>query len=143
MSAMRFKRYDLPFPVYLVTGAVLAYFKWLGLGLADFSGHPLFQFGIFLICLILILQFLRYRPTFAAKSQATKEKGSQFVYFGQGYLESIAIGTFSWMLNWTPCSPWIKLFVFLAAVSFIDFLFTKRSTTDASEVLQYPDIGRP
>ncbi len=143
MCAMRFSRYELPFPVGLAAGGIFIYFNWLGLGLVEFSGHPWLQLGIFLVSVLLALLFLRYRPTFMAKSPTTEEERHRFIYFGQGYLESIAIVTFGWMLNRVPCSPWIKLFVFVAAVSSIDFLLTKRSTTDASDASQYPDIGKP
>jgi hypothetical protein len=143
MCTVRFSRYELPFPAGLTTGGIFIYFNWLGLGLLKFSTHPWLQLGIFGVSVLLALQFLRYRPTFLAKSPIAEEGRHGFTYFGQGYFESIAIVTFGWMLNRIPCSPWIKLFVFVAAVPVIDFLFTRHSITDASEVSRYPDIGRP
>lgn len=139
--SMKFSQYEMRFPIYLVTGAVVVYFNWLGLGLANLSGHRLLQIFA-LIGVFLFLHVLRYRPTFMSISRTTQQ-ARRFVYLGQGYVEAVVFGVFAWGLNKVPCSPWIKLFVFLAAVPIVDFLMTKGAMKSTSEVLHYPDINRP
>ena len=86
---------------------------------------------------------MRYYPTFAI-GRPLDVRTEEFFFTGQGYVEAISIAALGFVLSWIRCLPFIKYFLFLAALPAIHFLFTKRVNAQTpGQVLHYRDINRP
>lgn len=135
---LRIKKYTLLFPTIPVVWAILLYFNWVGLTMARLSGGPIPRILV-LSGHVLLLFLTSYYPTFERESAQRAE----FFFTGQGYFEAASVATLGWILNWISCIPVIKYVLFLMALPAIHFLFTKRMSAEAPEVLHYPDVSRP
>lgn len=137
---MKLARYSIPFPAYLIPWSVLIYFNWIGTGMKDLRDTPWIQVTVTVASVAFVLLLLQYRPTFAAGAAADV---APFVYAGQGYVESAAIGVVGWLVNLAHFSPWFKFALFAVSVPLIHSLLEKRVNVQVPNTSRYPDIGRP